>query len=182
MATPEKAIPDFEPFVRWVVAKGIKGLLEEYNTELKKYTGVCPERKAFDQNRAKNRYNNVICYDKSRVVLSDGKGSDYVHANFVRGDPLVKPEFIASQGPTAGTVVDFWRMVEFCGVQAVVQMCNFVEVGKKKCDAYFPRHSGEIMIFGDIKVLFLGTFELDRHITRTDLKMINGDGSWREVR
>ncbi|KIH67862.1 hypothetical protein ANCDUO_01803 [Ancylostoma duodenale] len=39
----------------------------------------------------KNRYRGiyVTCNDYTRVVLNDGKGGDYIHANYIKGAPLV---------------------------------------------------------------------------------------------
>lgn len=53
---------------------------------------------------------DVICNDLTRVVVADGRGSDYIHANYVRGEPLFN-EFVCTQGPTPATLNDFWRMI-----------------------------------------------------------------------
>jgi len=37
------------------------------------------------KHRTMNRYNNIFCFDESRVVLSDGLGADYINANYVNG-------------------------------------------------------------------------------------------------
>lgn len=49
---------------------------------------------------------DVICIDGSRVILKN-HSTDYIHANYVRGDPLVNT-FICTQGPMMDTVKDFW--------------------------------------------------------------------------
>lgn len=51
-------------------------------------------------NLPKNRYTDVLCYDHSRVILSEldnDKDSDYIHANFVDGYKQ-KNAFINTQG------------------------------------------------------------------------------------
>lgn len=51
-------------------------------------------------NLPKNRYTDVLCYDHSRVILSEIDGdpdSDYIHANFVDGYKQ-KNAFINTQG------------------------------------------------------------------------------------
>lgn len=51
-------------------------------------------------NLSKNRYTDVLCYDHSRVVLSEidcDRESDYIHANFVDGYKQ-KNAFINTQG------------------------------------------------------------------------------------
>ena len=51
-------------------------------------------------NRGKNRYSDVLCYDHSRVTLTqvnDDPNSDYINANYVDGYKQ-KNAFISSQG------------------------------------------------------------------------------------
>ncbi|VIP00301.1 conserved hypothetical protein,hypothetical protein, partial [Brugia malayi] len=48
---------------------------------------------------------DVICIDKTRVVLQEGE-SDYIHVNHVKGDPFLN-SFICTQGPMKITVNDF---------------------------------------------------------------------------
>ena len=51
-------------------------------------------------NTSKNRYKDVICYDKTRVQLNAVPGvdeSDYIHANYVDGYNCRK-HFILTQG------------------------------------------------------------------------------------
>ena len=55
-------------------------------------------------NRGKNRYSDVLCYDHSRVTLTqvnDDPNSDYINANFVDGYKQ-KNAFISSQGGPRG--------------------------------------------------------------------------------
>lgn len=63
-------------------------------------------------NLPKNRYTDVLCYDHSRVILSevDGdKDSDYIHANFVDGYKQ-KNAFISTQGKWLLSIVcSQWR-------------------------------------------------------------------------
>ena len=62
-------------------------------------------------NREKNRYNNILCYDITRVVLKTcPTGDDYINASYLNGFEKEKA-YIASQGPLENTCEDFWRMV-----------------------------------------------------------------------
>ena len=59
-------------------------------------------------NLPKNRYTDVLCYDHSRVLLSQIDGdpsSDYINANFVDGYKQ-KNAFISTQGKTIFTLSD----------------------------------------------------------------------------
>ncbi|XP_043244184.1 receptor-type tyrosine-protein phosphatase mu-like [Amphibalanus amphitrite] len=92
------------------------------------------------QNRAKNRYGNLMPYDNSRVKLEKlemDECSDYINANYVDG--YERPgAYIATQGPKPETIFDFWRMLWEKKVARVVMLTNLVEGDKKKCDLYWP--------------------------------------------
>lgn len=54
-----------------------------------------------DVNRRKNRYKDILPYDKTRVIISEYPGvpgSDYVNANYVKGSTGSQVAYIASQG------------------------------------------------------------------------------------
>jgi len=120
--------------------------------------GTSQESAAGDRtlNRQKNRYNNVIPYDGSRVRLlatddpEDEEVGDYINANFIPGFHS-KREFIATQGPLYSTQDDFWRMVWETGAKAIVMVTNLVEEGREKCSHYWPQDSGPV-VYGDVKV------------------------------
>ena len=59
-----------------------------------------PSHVRIPANRGKNRYSDVLCYDHSRVALTqvnDDPNSDYINANYVDGYKQ-KNAFISSQG------------------------------------------------------------------------------------
>ncbi|XP_059507901.1 receptor-type tyrosine-protein phosphatase eta isoform X2 [Stegostoma tigrinum] len=115
------------------------GFAEEY--EELKTIGISQSTQAAHQplNKPKNRYNNVLPYDASRVKLSvtADPSSDYINANFMPGYNS-KKEFIAAQGPLMNTVSDFWRMIWEHYVPAVVMLTKCVEQGRAKCEQYWP--------------------------------------------
>ncbi|KAI6205539.1 Tyrosine-protein phosphatase non-receptor type 9 [Aphelenchoides besseyi] len=138
---------------------GVPGIIDLYNQELKAFVPLTATRLAFDQNMEKNRYkgnhrrmttyvvSDVVCADQCRVVLNDGHpNGDYVHANYVNGEPLVNT-FICTQGPMPNTVVDFWRMIVQEKVENIFMLCEVVEQGKTKCEQYWPRDKGVVIEF-----------------------------------
>ncbi|XP_065346468.1 receptor-type tyrosine-protein phosphatase gamma-like [Cloeon dipterum] len=92
------------------------------------------------ENLKKNRYNILYAYDSSRVkldLLPGDQHSDYINANYVDGFERPKA-YIASQGPMASTVDDFWRMVWQEKVSLIVMLTNLTEDIKVKCEKYWP--------------------------------------------
>lgn len=108
------------------------------------------------ENRGKNRYNNILPYDSTRVKLSyleDDPCSDYINASYVPGNNF-RREYIATQGPLPGTKDDFWRMVWEHGVFNVVMVTQCVEKGRVKCDQYWPADR-EPLYYGDLVIQML---------------------------
>ncbi|KAF5907896.1 receptor-type tyrosine-protein phosphatase beta-like, partial [Clarias magur] len=108
------------------------------------------------ENRCKNRYNNILPYDATRVKLScleDDPCSDYINASFIPGNNF-RREYIATQGPLPGTKDDFWRMVWEQNVHNVVMVTQCVEKGRLKCDQYWPTDR-EPLYYGDLVVHML---------------------------
>uniref|UniRef100_UPI0037E94D6D receptor-type tyrosine-protein phosphatase beta n=1 Tax=Semicossyphus pulcher TaxID=241346 RepID=UPI0037E94D6D len=108
------------------------------------------------ENRGKNRYNNILPYDSTRVKLSyleDDPCSDYINASYMPGNNY-RREYIATQGPLPGTKDDFWRMVWEHGVYNVVMVTQCVEKGRVKCDQYWPADR-EPLYYGDLVIQML---------------------------
>lgn len=89
-----------EQIVKLVQEKGRDGLAKEYaEIRARAPEGTfCHAR--VRNNMAKNRYTDVLCYDHSRVILSqenDEPTSDYINANFVDGYKQ-KNAYISTQG------------------------------------------------------------------------------------
>uniref|UniRef100_A0A7E4VDN1 Protein-tyrosine phosphatase n=1 Tax=Panagrellus redivivus TaxID=6233 RepID=A0A7E4VDN1_PANRE len=131
-------------FTLATVEAGVDKLVKEFN-DIKAATAAVPAKTAFDANPEKNRYKDVFCVDESRVILTwpPGNTCDYVHANWV---PIKgEKKFICTQGPTDKTVDDFWRLVYQEKIKAIVMLCNILEMGKKKCEQYWPEKAGDKM-------------------------------------
>ncbi|PIO70477.1 Protein-tyrosine phosphatase [Teladorsagia circumcincta] len=83
----------------------------------------------FKRNVPKNRYEDVICVDSTRVVLKErGPDDDYIHASWM--DMPDGQKYICTQGPLQETVEDFWHMVFTEKSNVVVMLCCLREVVK----------------------------------------------------
>ena len=88
------------------------------------------------ENRCKNRWHNVLPYDKTRITLTNGN-TDYINANKIALNDF-KAKFIGTQGPLEETVQDFWRMIWQRKCQTIVMLCKTTENKMEKCAKYWP--------------------------------------------
>ncbi|KAK9399392.1 tyrosine-protein phosphatase non-receptor type 12 [Crotalus adamanteus] len=93
-------------------------------------------------------------FDHSRVKLTlktPTQDSDYINANFIKGVHGPKA-YVATQGPLANTVIDFWRMIWEYNVAIIVMACREFEMGRKKCERYWPPYGEEAISFGPFHI------------------------------
>ncbi|XP_030805971.1 LOW QUALITY PROTEIN: receptor-type tyrosine-protein phosphatase eta-like [Camarhynchus parvulus] len=143
-------VENFESYFKKQQADSNCGFAEEYE-ELKS-AGVHQPKFAAElpENRGKNRYNNVLPYDISRVKLSNqSSGTDYINANYMPGYNS-KKAFIAAQGPLPNTIEDFWQMVWEKSIYSIVMLTKCVEQARTKCEQYWPDKQPKS--YGDIIV------------------------------
>ncbi|KAK9952792.1 hypothetical protein ABG768_018599 [Culter alburnus] len=147
------SISNFEAHLTKLRADSNYLLSEEYE-DLKDVGRNQPQDSALlPENRGKNRYNNILPYDSTRVKLSyvdDDSCSDYINASYIPGNNF-RREYIATQGPLPGTKDDFWKMVWEQNVHNIVMVTQCVEKGRVKCDHYWP-FDQEALYYGDLIV------------------------------
>ncbi|XP_015222912.2 tyrosine-protein phosphatase non-receptor type 18 [Lepisosteus oculatus] len=102
--------------------------------------GLTTDMGALKGNLKKNRYKDILPYDQSLVpltLLADQGAPDYINASFIQGAAEHR-SYIATQGPLLNTLGDFWRMIWQYRVKVIVMACREFEMGKKKCERYWP--------------------------------------------
>ncbi|NWI65581.1 PTPRJ phosphatase, partial [Todus mexicanus] len=152
-------VENFESYFKKQQADSNCGFAEEYE-ELKS-AGVHQPKFAAElaENRGKNRYNNVLPYDISRVKLSDQSSAtgDYINASYMPGYNS-KKAFIAAQGPLPNTIEDFWRLIWEKNIYSIVMLTKCVEQARTKCEQYWP--DKESKSYGDIIVTMVSEIVL----------------------
>ncbi|XP_041116314.1 tyrosine-protein phosphatase non-receptor type 13 isoform X1 [Polyodon spathula] len=89
------------------------------------------------ENRDKNRYRDILPYDKTRVPVGEEQG--YINASYIKMSVGPKEYcYISSQGPLPGTTDVFWQMVWENKSDVIAVMTQEVERGKVKCHKYWP--------------------------------------------
>ncbi|XP_022050898.1 tyrosine-protein phosphatase non-receptor type 22 isoform X1 [Acanthochromis polyacanthus] len=122
----------------------LKNQSTKYRTD-KTYPTKTAEKQ---ENIKKNRYKDILPFDHSRVklTLTTAKNdTDYINASFIKGVSGSRA-YIATQGPLPHTVVDFLRMLWEYNIQVVVMACREFEMGKKKCEVYWPQKQQESFV------------------------------------
>lgn len=127
------------------------------------------------ENRDKNRYNNVLPYDYTRVRLSridEISGSDFINANYIHGYKQPRA-YIACQGPLKETTNDFWRMTWENNSAIIIMITRLYERGREKCHQYWP--NADTVCYGDINVTHLGESTFPQWTERKFLLERNGE-------
>uniref|UniRef100_A0AC34QP84 Protein tyrosine phosphatase n=1 Tax=Panagrolaimus sp. JU765 TaxID=591449 RepID=A0AC34QP84_9BILA len=125
---------EVEKWAKRTLDKGVNGLREEF-LELKKYIPPDMTVQAFQAHweAGRNRYKDVPCQDKFRVVLKwPGQSYDYIHANYVIQEDS----------------------------DNVIMLCNVKEKGMDKCAQYWPLDAKESKVYGDVEVENVATRQL----------------------
>lgn len=154
--THEIALSDLDGIIMTMSANSDFAFSEEFEClesgdEFSREAAICFE------NKLKNRFANILAYDYSRVRLSlqgNDMFSDYINANFING--YKKPKaYIAAQGPTMGSVNDFWRLIWEAETTILIMLTNLEEKFKIKCHRYWPQDVTCSLDFYDITVTLI---------------------------
>ncbi|XP_047511410.1 tyrosine-protein phosphatase non-receptor type 4 isoform X1 [Pieris napi] len=154
--------------------------LRQYETLLRRL----PEESAVSKlpnNVNKNRYRDIAPYDSTRVILKNGPTGDYINASFINmeipNSDLVLT-YIATQGPLASTVGDFWQMVWESESSLIVMLTVLAERGRAKCHQYWPKvGTNPLKTSNSLTVLTNSEQNLGHYIRRELVLKDNGGAS-----
>ncbi|XP_074044575.1 tyrosine-protein phosphatase non-receptor type 22 isoform X2 [Macrotis lagotis] len=129
------------------------------------------------ENIKKNRYKDILPFDHSRVKLSlitSDEDSHYINANFIKG--VYGPRaYIATQGPLATTLLDFWRMIWEYSVLIIVMACMEFEMGKKKCERYWAEPGETVLQCGPFSISCESENKKSDYVIRTLKAKLNSE-------
>eukprot|EP01127_Copromyxa_protea_P008106 TRINITY_DN1855_c0_g1_i2.p1 TRINITY_DN1855_c0_g1~~TRINITY_DN1855_c0_g1_i2.p1 ORF type:complete len:298 (+),score=61.92 TRINITY_DN1855_c0_g1_i2:27-920(+) len=139
--------------------KQLEREFKQLNEQKKTQCVVIDEKATQPCNVHKNRYEDVLPYEKTVVRLQPcaGADSDYINANFVRDlttNVTKKQLYICGQAPLTNTMADWWRMIWEQQVPVIVMITNIMEKRRVKADRYWPVAEGEEEVYGNIHVKF----------------------------
>ncbi|XP_061111675.1 tyrosine-protein phosphatase non-receptor type 23 isoform X2 [Conger conger] len=113
----------------------------------------------------KNRHQDIMPYDRNRVVLQSGK-DDYINASSIEDLSPYCPRIVATQAPLTGTAADFWLMVYEQKVSLVVMLVSEQELEKQKVVPYFPLERGQQLSQGPITLTLTTQKTTPTHVER----------------
>ncbi|XP_069815302.1 tyrosine-protein phosphatase non-receptor type 23 [Dendropsophus ebraccatus] len=113
----------------------------------------------------KNRHQDIMPYDKNRIVLQSGK-DDYINASRIEDLSPYCPTIIATQAPLVGTAADFWLMIYEQKVSLIVMLVSDLEIEKQKVVRYFPTERGQPVLHGHITLTLTSHKVADTHVER----------------
>ncbi|XP_072269152.1 tyrosine-protein phosphatase non-receptor type 23 [Pyxicephalus adspersus] len=113
----------------------------------------------------KNRHQDIMPYDKNRIVLQSGK-DDYINASKIEDLSSYCPTIIATQAPLVGTASDFWLMIYEQKVSLIVMLVSDLEIEKQKVVRYFPTERGQSVLHGHITLTLTSHKVADTHVER----------------
>ncbi|XP_019363551.1 PREDICTED: tyrosine-protein phosphatase non-receptor type 23 [Gavialis gangeticus] len=113
----------------------------------------------------KNRHQDIMPYDRNRMVLHSGK-DDYINASRIEDLSPYCPAIIATQAPLVGTAADFWLMIYEQKVSVVVMLVSEQEIEKQKVVRYFPAERGQPMVQGPITLTLTSLKAAPTHVER----------------
>nr|XP_020655827.1 tyrosine-protein phosphatase non-receptor type 23 [Pogona vitticeps] len=113
----------------------------------------------------KNRHQDIMPYDKNRVVLQSGK-DDYINASRIEDLSSYCPTIIATQAPLVGTASDFWLMIYEQKVSVVVMLVSEQEIEKQKVVWYLPTERGQPIVHGPLTLVLTSLKVTPTHTER----------------
>ncbi|XP_040419953.1 tyrosine-protein phosphatase non-receptor type 13-like [Cygnus olor] len=176
---------NFKPSLTGVCPRtGIRGLIRGLQSQIEnqevfkefmalehvKPTDDCRIGKA-QENRDKNRYQDILPYDKTRVPLGENNG--YINASYIRMKVGEEEHFyIITQGPLPSTMADFWQMVWESESDVIAMMMKEAELGKVKCHRYWPEPPHDSIDLANFH-LRLDSYQILEYFVVRIIEMIN---------
>lgn len=108
-----------------------------------------------EENAPSNRFDHLLPYDHSRVILKNFPTSDYINASYIHGYKK-QAAYIATQSPfDANSMQRFWWMVAQENTTSIVFLARLMEDGVVKGEQYWPDSGGGW--YGDVHVTLMET-------------------------
>ncbi|KAK6030901.1 hypothetical protein OSTOST_02951 [Ostertagia ostertagi] len=122
----------WKTYMEKTLESGAEGMANEFRT-IRGFLPPMATRIAFDANPEKNRFEDIICIDQTRVRLG---GGSYIHASWVNITATRKA--ILTQLPNRESGAEFWQMVLDVDAQAILLLLTHAEFNMFHANGVFP--------------------------------------------
>ncbi|KAJ8321576.1 hypothetical protein KUTeg_000867 [Tegillarca granosa] len=103
-------------------------------------------------NRGKNRDENVLPFDRSRVKFTEER-DNYINASYIQNFKNKSgQDFIVTQHPLRNTIEDFWTMIWEQNVSAIIMLTPQNDGFKNSYEKYFPSEPQSSKQYGAVNV------------------------------
>ncbi|XP_045498054.1 tyrosine-protein phosphatase non-receptor type 4 isoform X1 [Colias croceus] len=158
--------------------------LKQYETLLRRLPEESTAIAKLPINVNKNRYRDIAPYDSTRVILKNGPTGDYVNASYINmeipNSDLVLT-YIATQGPLASTIGDFWQMVWESESSLIVMLTVLAERGRAKCHQYWPKVGTTPLKTSNSLTVLTNSEQNLGHYVRREMVLKDNGGASRNV-
>lgn len=158
--------------------------LRQYETLLRRQPDEPTAASKLPHNINKNRYKDIAPYDATRVILNNGPTGDYINASYINM-PIPNSDlvltYIATQGPLASTVGDFWQMVWESESSLIVMLTVVSERGRAKCHQYWPKVGTTPLKATNALTVLTNSEQNFGHYIRREMTLKESSGASRNV-
>lgn len=124
------------------------------------------------RNAKLNRYFNIVPYDHNCIKLTDQRlgrtTDDYINASWILAPSDIPRLYIATQGPTSSTLMDFWRLVVERHVPVIVCLTPQTENNVEKCARYWPEGDEIKRFVQDTITVIVRNIKMERKDSEAD--------------
>ncbi|KAJ8311639.1 hypothetical protein KUTeg_010994 [Tegillarca granosa] len=111
-------------------------------------------------NRRKNRHENVLPFDRSRVKFTEER-NNYINASYLQNFKNKSgQDFIVTQHPLTNTIEDFWTMIWEQNVSVIVMLTPQNDDCKISYEKYFPSEPQSTKQYGSVNVETIAKFSI----------------------
>uniref|UniRef100_A0AC35U6K5 Protein-tyrosine-phosphatase n=1 Tax=Rhabditophanes sp. KR3021 TaxID=114890 RepID=A0AC35U6K5_9BILA len=122
------------------------------------------------ENSVRNRFENAVPYDNSRVLLTSCVGYTITYVNATRMKGYFFPYILAQDPIDNDACFDFWRMISDCNVSNIVMLSCESEYLPN--EIYWPKEIGAPVFFGHNHECEVELVDVEIHPSYTQRKIL----------
>ncbi|KAK5966470.1 Tyrosine-protein phosphatase domain-containing protein, partial [Trichostrongylus colubriformis] len=160
----------WKTYMEKTLESGPEGMVNDFRN-IRGFLPPMATRMAFDAHPEKNRFEDIVCIDQTRVRLGCGS---YIHASWVNITATRKA--ILTQLPNPESGAQFWQMVLDVDAQAILLLLTHAEFNMFHASGVFPAEQDFLHFDGShVRVGEFKRVVIDRDWTMHVISVRSGD-------